>query len=270
MSEIVTRDMLDKTVKMNLIKDISELGLGKVHIISIGQASFIVKTPRGQLIGIDIYLSDFSERDEGHVGFKRMLPKILGPKDLVFDYLVATHPHSDHFDYDSMSELMDNGHTKLFASLNCRQLSQKLGLPDNRITYIKPGDSISQDDFILNFVNCDHGEGAPDAVGVVITTGGKIIYETGDTCLRLDRADEINSIGHVDVLIGPINGAYGNMNEKDLALLSASLNPSLTIPCHYGMFASHYGLPGLFMNHMKEICPENNYLIMTQGEILTL
>lgn len=255
---------------MDIVSSILNVELGKIHIISIGQASFIVKTPLGKLIGIDIYLSDYSERDEGHVGFKRMLPKILGAKDLVFDYLIATHPHSDHFDYDSMFDLMDNNQTTLFASMNCLVLSQELGLPKNRIVYVKPGDYISQDDFVLNFVNCDHGEGAPDAVGVVITTGGKIIYDTGDTCLRLDRTDEINRIGHVDVLIGPINGAYGNMNEKDLSLLSASLGPALTIPCHYGMFASHFGLPGLFMNHMKEICPDNKYLIMTQGEILTL
>lgn len=255
---------------MDIVKSILTAELGKVHIISIGQAGFLIKTPMGKLIGIDIYLSDFSERDEGHVGFKRMLPKILGTKDIVFDYLIATHPHSDHFDYDSMAELMDNSHSKLFASKNCQRLSHELNLSEERIAYIKPGDIVSYDDFVVKFVNCDHGEGAPDAVGVVIITGGKIIYETGDTCLRLDRTDEINTIGRIDVLIGPINGAYGNMNEKDLALLSASLNPSLTIPCHYGMFASHFGLPGVFMNHMKEICPENKYMIMTQGEILTL
>lgn len=255
---------------MDIVRSILDAELGRVNIISIGQASFIIKTPIGKLIGIDIYLSDFSERDEGHVGFKRMLPKILEAKDIVFDYLIATHPHSDHFDYDSMYELMDNGHTKLFASINCKRLSLDLNLPESRIYYIKPGDVIQLDDFVLNFVNCDHGVSAPDAVGVIISTGGLNIYETGDTSLRLDRIDEIKELAPIDVLIGPINGAYGNMNEKDLALLSASLEPSLTIPCHYGMFASHYGLPGLFIQHMKNICPQNKYLIMTQGEILTL
>lgn len=255
---------------MNIVQRILDAELGKVHIASIGQASFIIKTPKGKLIGIDMYLSDFSERDEVNIGFKRLLPKILGTKDISFDCLVATHPHSDHFDYDSMPDMMSFDQTKLFASINCRQLSQELGLPDNRINYIRPGDSISQDDFILNFVNCDHGESAPDAVGVIVTTGGVRIYETGDTCLRLDRVDEIKKKGDIDVLIGPINGAYGNMNEKDLALLSNLLKPTLTIPCHYGMFASHYGLPGVFMEHMKEICPQNKYLLMTQGEILTL
>lgn len=255
---------------MQLVNKIIGAELGRIHIISIGQASFIIKTPQGKLIGIDIYLSDFSERDEGHIGFKRMLPKILGPKDIVFDFLIATHPHSDHFDYDSMADLMDNNHTQLYASKNCYELTSALNISQDRVIYVNPGDIICKDDFKIHFVNCDHGESAPDALGVVISTGNLNIYETGDTSLRLDRIQEILSIGHIDVLIGPINGAYGNMNEEDLAKLSYSLQPSLTIPCHYGMFASHYGLPGVFMEHMKDICPQNKYLLMTQGEILTL
>ena len=165
---------------------------------------------------------------------------------------------------------MDNNRTQLLASECCEELSNRLKLSGDRIIYVKPGDVVSFDDFNINIVNCDHGDGAPDAIGVVVSTGGFNIYETGDTCLRLDRVAEIQKIGHIDVLIGPINGAYGNMNEKDFALLSNALQPSLTIPCHYGMFASHYGLPGIFMKHMKEICPQNKYLLMTQGEILTL
>ena len=255
---------------MQFANKISSAELGKTHIISLGQASFIIKTPKGKLLGIDIYLSDFSERDEGHIGFKRMLPKILGPKDIRFDYLIATHPHSDHFDYDSMFEMMDNNHTRLYASQNCSELVNELNINQDRTTYIKPGDHINEDDVVIDVVNCDHGISAPDAVGVIVSTGGLKIYETGDTCLRLDRIAEIKNLGHIDVLIGPINGAYGNLNEDDFAQLSLALEPSLTIPCHYGMFASHYGLPGRFMKCMKDRCPHNHYLIMTQGEILTL
>ena len=255
---------------MNLTDNIIQSELGKIHVISVGQAGFIIKTPKGKLIGIDLYLSDYSESDEGHIGFKRLLPKLLRSRDLVLDYIIATHPHSDHFDYDSMTDLMDNDRAKLFASKNCSPLANTLNLPLDRIEYVGPGDSFSCDDFVVNFVNCDHGESAPDAVGVIISIDGINIYETGDTCLRLDRVSEILQIGNIDVLIGPINGAYGNMNEEDLARLSDALRPALTIPCHYGMFASHYGLPGLFMQYMKDICPQNKYLIMTQGEILTL
>lgn len=249
---------------------IMDTPLGHTYLFAVGQAGFIVKNCRGELLGIDLYLSDYSEKDEGHIGFKRMLPKILGTKDLVFDYLIATHPHSDHYDFDSMSELMDNDKTRLFASVDCERLSDELQIDQSRVTYVKPGDSYPAGEFKINFVNCDHGTGAPDAVGVLLEVDGKRILEVGDTCLRLDRKDEYLSKGPLNIMIAPINGAYGNLNEEDCAKLSAALKPALTIPCHYGMFASHFGLPGKFMEHMKILCPNNAYLIMTQGEALKL
>ena len=63
-----------------------------------------------------------------------------------------------------------------------------------------------------------------------------------------------------------INGAYGNLNEQDCARLSKAVQPHLTIPCHYGMFASHGGDPGVFRRYMQEECPENAYLLMQMGE----
>ena len=251
-------------------KNVMKEPKGQTVLFAVGQAGFIIKNSKGQLLGIDLYLSDYSERDEGHIGFKRMLPKILGAKDIVFDYLIATHPHSDHYDFDSMADLMDNDKTELFASVDCERLSDALNIDQSRVTYVKPGDSYPAGDYKINFVNCDHGTGAPDAVGVLLDVDGFRILEVGDTCLRLDRKDEYLSKGPIDVLIAPINGAYGNLNEEDCARLSAVLNPKLTIPCHYGMFASHFGLPGLFMEHMKALCPNNPYLIMTQGESLKL
>lgn len=241
-----------------------------VCLFSVGQAGYILKSANAKLLGIDLYLSDYSEKDEGHIGFKRMLPKILGTKEIVFDYLICTHPHSDHFDYDSAYELMDNGKTLMFASLDCKKLVNALGIDESRVVYVKPGDSYEMSDFTLHFVNCDHGDGAPDAVGVIAEVEGKRVFEAGDTCLRLDRVDEILSRGEIDVMIAPINGAYGNLNEEDNARLTAEVKPKLAIPCHYGMFASHFGLPGMYMKYMKELCPDQKYLIMTQGECVKL
>lgn len=254
---------------MNFAETILSAPIGETHLFSVGQAGFLVKNSHGKLLGIDLYLSDYSEKDEGHVGFKRLLPKILDAKDIVFDYLIATHPHSDHYDYDSMKTLMDNGHTKLYASIDCKPLSKSLGINAN-VVYVKPGDYYGNDDFFLTFVNCDHGTGAPDAVGVIVETDGKKILEVGDTCLRLDRVPEYTNQGQLDVLIAPINGAYGNLNEHECAWLSASIKPNLTIPCHYGMFASHFGSPGKFMQEMAVLCPNNKYIIMTLGEGITI
>lgn len=254
---------------MDFYKDVLSAPLGKTYLFSVGQAGFIIKSKSGKLLGIDLYLSDYSEKDEGHVGFKRMLPKILAPNELQFDYLIATHPHSDHYDYDSMSELMGNGKTKLFASVDCEKLSNHLGIVQHT-QYVKPGDQINVSDFKIDFINCDHGTGAPDAVGVIISVDGYKILEVGDTCLRMDRVKEYLSQGELDIMIAPINGAYGNLNELDCAILSGALKPKLTIPCHYGMFARHGGSPWYFMECMNKMNPLNKYLLMTQGEKITL
>lgn len=244
--------------------------LGQTHLFSAGQAGYIIKSAGGQLLGIDLYLSECVERAEGHMGFKRLLPKILDPFELKFDVLIATHPHFDHFDMDAIPLMMSNHHTKLYASVNCEQEAKRLYMTNENCTYVKPGDSIRTGDFTLDFVNCDHGTGAPDAVGVIISVDGKRIYEAGDTSLRLDRVGEYTAKGQIDVLIAPINGAYGNMNEEECARFSGALNAGLTIPCHYGMFAAHGGNPGLFYDTMREQFPSRNFLLMAMGEKLTI
>lgn len=234
------------------------------NIFSVGQAGFIIKSSSGQLLAIDLYLSDCVERLEGNVGFKRLLPKILSPYELEFDVVICTHPHWDHFDVDAVPVLMSNGHTELFCSVNCAELVKTLQMEyyDSHITYVKPLESYDIGDFHIDFVNCDHGEGASDAVGVVVIVDGKIIYEAGDTCLRLDRIREIPQ--PLDILIAPINGAYGNLNEEECAVLSEHLKPGIMVPCHYGMFASHHGDVGKFYDVMTE--KKLPFLLMQQGE----
>lgn len=244
--------------------------IGKTHIFSVGQAGFIIKSSGGQLLGIDLYLSDCVERVEGNKGFKRLLPRLFYPFNLQFDYIIATHFHRDHFDLDSIPELMSNDKTRLFAALDCKDSVKQLEMSEERISYVSPGISVIAGDYEINFVSCDHGEGAPLAVGVIIRVDNKIVYETGDTCLRLDRASEYLEFGTPDILIAPINGEFGNMNEQECAELADALKARCTIPCHYGMFASHGGSPKKFYDIMTEQYPDNKFILMTQGERLSL
>lgn len=239
------------------------LAAKETSIFSVGQAGFIVKSSRGQMLAIDLYLSECVERVEGNTGFKRLLPCILEPDELNFDVVICTHPHLDHFDIDSVPEMMGSS-TKLFASVNCEKLVEQLHMEYHMdgITYVKPGDKATVGDFDIIFVNCDHGTGAPDAVGVVIKVDKKVIYEAGDTCLRLDQTDEIPQ--PLDALIAPINGTFGNLDEEECSILAKNLGPAITIPCHYGMFASHHGDIGKFYDIMsKKKLP---FLLMRQGE----
>ena len=252
---------------LDFAKNVQAAQAGRTHVFSVGQAGFIIKSATGQLLAIDLYLSECVERVEGHEGFKRLLPQIMSPAELKFDVVICTHPHLDHFDMDAVPAMM-GGATKLFCSVDCEKLVHQLQLEyyRDRITYVRPKDRYQVGDFDIAFVNCNHGAGAPDAVGVVVKVDGKTIYEAGDTCLQIEEFDTLPR--QADVMIAPINGAFGNLNEAECIALAEKLEPKLTIPCHYGMFASHHGDVGRFYELMSE--KKLPFLIMRQGEQYTL
>lgn len=235
-------------------------------LFSAGQAGFIIKSAGGQLLGIDLYLTDCVERVEGHKGYKRMLPKILAPEDIKFDVLVTTHFHRDHYDIDAVPIIVANG-AKLFAAHDCENDVKAQGLEYYSPIFVAPGEEYVCGDFKLRFVDCDHGTGAPLAVGVVVTVDGKTIYEAGDTCLRMDWVDSLG--GPFDVVIGPVNGAYGNMNEMEFPQFAHAVG-GVVVPCHYGMFPDHGGNPGIFYKEMMNSYPDDRFCILTQGECLIL
>lgn len=237
----------------------------RASIFFLGQAGFVFKSSGGTLLGIDMYLTHCVERAEGHSGFKRLLPVVLSPDEIVFDCIIATHPHYDHFDMDAIPVLMSNHHTRLFASVNCKAEVERLRMTDENISYMKPGDYADAGDIHIDFVDCDHGAGASDAFGLILALDGKRVYIAGDTCLHLER---VPGLGKIDVMIAPINGAYGNLNEKECAALARALKPGITIPCHYGMFASHGGNPGIFREYMEQ--NGLNYRLMAAGEKLII
>lgn len=236
---------------------------GKSCIYFAGQAGFIFKSRAGTCVGVDLYLSDCVERFD-HM--KRLSPKVVRPEELELDFIIATHWHLDHFDIDSMPFLMANRRTKLLAAEDCRKHVDNLKIDLNRTTFVREGDCVQCSDVTVRAVFCDHGTGAPLAVGLVISFDDIRIYIAGDTALRLDKAEEIAQYGPFDVMIAPINGAFGNLNEAEAVKLCSFHKPKLMIPCHYWTFAGHHGDPGKFEEELQRKLPEQNYLIMAAGE----
>ena len=238
---------------------------GEVGVFFLGQAGFIFKSPTGQLVAVDPYLSDCCER---YFGFKRLMPHILEAGELVLDQLVISHAHYDHFDPDSVPLLMANGKTELIGARDILPECERLGLAQ-RITVIGQGDTVIRGEMTVTGKACDHGDLAPDALGLLLTVGGKTIYMMGDTAYRPDRLDD-PALQGVDLLILPINGAFGNLNEQEAAQVVATLKPKLAVPCHYWNFAEHGGDPGKFQQAMKALAPAIPYRLMRQGEGITV
>jgi len=238
---------------------------GHVGIGFLGQAGFVFKASDHQLIAVDPYLSNCCER---YFGFKRLMPYIMDGHDLKFDQIIASHAHFDHFDPDSMPLLMDNGYTELIGALDTQAECERLGLRD-RVTYLACGEALKRGSMTVTGLPCDHGADTPYALGLLIELSGKRIYIMGDTAYRPDFLEN-PLVQKVDLLILPINGAFGNLNEEQAARVIAALKPKLAVPCHYWNFAEHGGNPGVFQQKMKELAPDEKYYLMQQGEIVVL
>lgn len=234
---------------------------GKTAVFWLGQAGFVFKNSEGDLIALDPYLSDCCNR---YFGFKRMIPYLMTPYDIEFDAVLCSHAHFDHFDPDSVPQLLANGRTRLVAAMDCRAECERLNIHDNA-EFIKVGDTVKVGRFTVTAVPCDHGEGTPDALGFLIKDGDRTVYSMGDTCLRTDYLENEELHG-LSLLILPINGAYGNLNETEAVTVCKALTPKLAVPCHFGNFARHGGNPYLFMENMKESAPDIAYNVMRVGE----
>ena len=241
------------------------IGEGAVGVFFLGQAGFVIKTHEGELIAVDPYLSDCCER---YFGFKRLMPHILGADELVFDYLVASHAHFDHFDPDSVPTLLGNGKTQFVGAKDTAAECERLGIKDN-LTFLSVGDTAQLGSVKLTAVRCDHGADTPHAIGLLFEVADKRIYMMGDTAYRPDWLSD-ESIRSVDLLILPINGAFGNLNAAEAAQVIKALEPKLAVPCHYWNFAQHFGSPYDFMCEMEASCPNASYLLMRQGELKVL
>ena len=234
---------------------------------SLGQAGYILKSRSGELLGVDLYLSDCVEADEpDHLGHHRLQAHLLSPTELTLDTLVTTHAHYDHFDPDSVPGLLSGGKTLLLASERCREELEKCGLSAKRARFAAPGDRIEAGDFAVECLPCDHGEAAPDAFGLRITVDGKTVVMAGDTCLHPEYAPVYREKGAVDLFIAPINGTNGNLSETDCAVLTALVRPARVLPSHFGMFAAQRGDPGLFLEQMRLRAPEIPVLLLAMGE----
>ena len=239
---------------------------GKTSLSLVAQAGFVLKSKAGTTMGVDLYLTDCVERYDG---FKRLSPKVM-QASFPLDFVVASHWHLDHFDIDAVPLLMTNRNTKLVCCEDCEEHVKNLNLDKKRITYVKTGDTVVCDDIVVHAVFFFFCEGAPKAIGFVFEIDGYKIYLAGDTALRLDKAPEISQYGPFDVMLAPINGAFGNLNEKENVELCKFHQPRLSVPCHFWTFAEQHGDPGIWMELMKKEMPEQKYLIMAAGEQLVI
>lgn len=233
-------------------------------IFWLGQAGFLVKTAQGRLIAIDPYFSNCVLRIEKQRGFQRLMPPPCAASDLKLDVLIMSHEHNDHFDVDSMQDLI-RGSTQVYTnSIVADQLTQ-MGFSATQIHVMKKGMSVELDEFTLHTVDCDHGPFTPEALGFVLDFGFSKLYYAGDTALSPERLKTPLQM-QPDVAILPINGAYGNMNGIQAAEYAGMLHCGVCIPCHFWTFPLHHGDPQEIIDHIETKAPDCELVLLCQGE----
>lgn len=236
-------------------------GKGEAALFWLGQAGFLVKNSAGELMAVDPYFSDMAERLDGN---KRLMPPLMEPEELNADLLLATHYHCDHLDLDSLPAMMACG-TRLFCCPQSAKEALKADIRPEQMQVMPCKTAADYLGFHIESVFADHGDAAPEAVGFIVETEGIRIYFSGDTSYQAKRMRDAAE-REIDILIVPINGEYGNMNERDAAMLAAQTKARLTIPSHFWLFSRHMGSPYAFELEMKANAPDCPEYTMCQGE----
>jgi len=251
----------------NLKEKIENLKVSEnsLAIIFMGQAGFILKDSENKLYSVDVYFTDCCERE---FGFKRLIPKLLDPKDIIFDYILVTHGHYDHFDVDAIPTLMDNGKTVLYGPKDAMQECEKLNISE-RTVEVSENDCFKVGNLNVKAVYCDHGELAPYAVGYIIEHAGKKIYLVGDSAYRPEKVAELKD-ENINLMFVPINGAFGNLNEEEAVKYVDIINPDIAVPCHFGNFAEHGGSVDKFNKLFSQAINGTQNLNLKIGDIFTL
>jgi L-ascorbate 6-phosphate lactonase len=235
---------------------------GHLALYWLCQAGFAFKSAAGEVVLIDPYCSDVVERI---VGFKRMMPCPIRAEEVNPDLVVFTHEHLDHLDIDAVPILARNPKTKFAGPIECMKELEKLKVPSSQCYLLEEGRSEKIGDTLIHAVYADHGELAPDALGIILDFDGIKVYHTGETAYRPVEFQPAADF-KPDILIPCINGKFGNMDAHEAALCTGLVQPAVVIPCHFWMFIEQNGDPETFVRECKETVAQTRTVLITPGE----
>lgn len=226
-----------------------------VEFIWLGQAGFAFRFS-GTTFIIDPYLSDYlSKKYQGTLfPHTRLMDIPIKPEEIDSpNYVICSHPHSDHMDPDTVSILSQlNPECKFILPSAAKDEAILRGISEKQIIKANSESPIvidakttiiplpaAHEVFQIN----DQGEHM--FLGFVFKFGNLVVYHSGD-CIPYPGLAALLQKYHVQVAFLPINGRdeyrlqhniAGNFHFKEVVdLCEAAKIPNLIVH-HFGMFA---------------------------------
>ena len=164
------------------------------------------------------------------------------------DYIFITHSHWDHFDLDSINNLVNEKTIIIGPSSVIEKLDSNY-----KTLEVKPENIYNLNNISFMTVpayNIDKEYHPKDAgyVGYIVTLNNTTYYIAGDT----DVLDELKVI-KADVIFLPVGGTY-TMTKEEAVELANTIKPKYAIPIHYGLAVGDELDAKYFVNNIdKEI-----------------
>ncbi len=145
------------------------------------------------------------------------------------DYIFITHDHYDHYDEESIKNIMTEK-TKIIIPI-C--LLEKIKKITTNYLAVLPNNKYSIDDIYFETIssyniNKPYHPKEKNYVGYKMKIGNEYIYVLGDT----DLTEEVLNT-KADICFVPLGGTY-TMNVEEAAKYINKIRPRLAIPIHYG------------------------------------
>jgi len=245
---------------------------GNIALAWLGQAGFVLKSPKGHLLALDPYLSNSCKAVGESIGVNmdRAVPAPLKPRDLVkYDALLFTHSHQDHVDPETVQPYLEaGGQSDIIASHEAGDLLLKLGIPVDKLTPTWPNRTHTVGDFTIKttFAIPLGGDDLNHVGYLIEIAGGPRIYFTGDT-----DYNEILSLSvapyQPDMMVTVINSAFRNLSPPQAAQLAKAIGPRWVIPCHHDLFPDNSLPARLLRSNLVLHGIQDTFCPLRHGEI---
>ena len=261
------------TLSMRSLRDY-KVPNGALTIWWLGQAGFIIKSPKDTLTVIDPYLSDScaSLGAEAGLDFRRLTPPPIAPEELVgVDLFVLTHSHEDHRDPETIKHYRAaGGNGPYLAPAETAEKLEKMGIPNDQIVRTWPNKihAVGDLSFRATFAVPFTGDDLTHVGYLVSVEDGPTLYITGDTAYH--EVLGITIAEHKpDVMLTVINEFCRNMGPADAARLANQIQPKVVIPYHYGLFNDGQMIPKVLKNNMLLYGMQERFRVLQSGQCYT-